>query len=118
MRIAEARVSACTGSSAIERIGAFGLDDADLRHAVDKAKMHHLGEALAQRGAVGQIAARNDDVVRNLPLSLLQDLESWRLLALKPVGIDRVQEVDRSALDDLGEHANAAVEVGAELEGG
>ncbi len=33
---------------AVERVGAFGLDDADLRHARDEAELMHLHEALCR----------------------------------------------------------------------
>ena len=104
--------------AAVERIGAFGLDDADLRHALDEAEVLHLRESLAQRGAVGEVSAGNDDVVRNLPFHLLQHLEGRCLLTLKAIGIDRVQQVDWRSGDDLRQHAHATVKVGAQLHRG
>ncbi len=102
MRMAVARVLALTGISsfaavvvgepAIERVGAFGLDDADLRDARDEAEMVHLGEALGKCGAVGEVAAGNDDVLGDLPLELLDELEGGGLLAFEAVGVDRVEQ--------------------------
>jgi hypothetical protein len=100
------------------RCRAGGLDDADLRNAVDEAEVEHLREALAEGGAVGEVTAGDDDVVRDLPIALLEDFECRCLLAFEAVRIDGVQQVDRRALDELGKDANAAVEVGAELDGG
>ena len=66
---------------------------------------------------VGEIAAGNDDVLGHLPVELLEDLEGRGLLAFEPVGIDRVEQIDGKARDQLGEDADAAVEVGLELDG-
>src|SRR6185312_9002560 len=93
---------------AVERIGSLGLNDADLRDARDEAQTVHLDEALAQRGGVGQVAAGNDDVVRYLPVELLKNLEGGSLLALKPIGVDRVEQIDGKTGDQIGEDANAA----------
>ena len=102
---------------AVERIGALGLDDADLRPARDEAELIHLGEAFAEGGGVGEVAAGNDDVLGNLPVHLLDHLEGGGLLAFEAVGVDGVQEIDGELLDELAENFDAAVEVGLELDG-
>ena len=105
------------GEPAVEGIGALGLDDADLGHAGDEAELVHLLEALAEGGGVGEVAAGDDDVVGHLPVELLEELEGGGLLAFEAVGVDGVEEVDREAADEVGEDADAAVEVGLELDG-
>ena len=59
--------------------------------------MLHLQEALAERGAVGEVAAGDDDVLGHLPLELLEDLEGGSLLAFEAIGIDGVEQVDGKA---------------------
>ena len=49
----------------------------------------------------------------DLPVELLDDLEGGGLLAFEAVGVDGVEEVDGELRDELGEQADAAVEVGA-----
>ncbi len=56
--------------------------------------MVHLGEALAECGGVGEVAAGDDDVLGDLPLQLLDHLEGGGLLAFEAVGVDRVEQVD------------------------
>ncbi len=102
---------------AVERVGSLGLDDADLGDARDEAEVVHLGEALAERGAVGEVAAGDDDVLGDLPLELLEEFEGGGLLAFEAVGVDGVEQVDGEAVDEVGEDADAAVEVGLELDG-
>ncbi len=79
--------------------------------------MLHLHKALAQRGGVGEVAAGNDDVLGHLPLQLLHDLHGRRLLAFEAIGIDGVEQVDGEAAHQLEQQADAAVEVGLELDG-
>src|SRR5215469_4955803 len=54
-----------------------------------------LRQPFAERSAVAEIAAGNDDVVRCLPPQLFHYLEHDGLLSLEAKWIDRVQEVQR-----------------------
>jgi hypothetical protein len=101
----------------IERIGALGLDDADLRHAVDEADVLHLHKALAQRGGVGEVAAGDDQVLGHLALHLFDDLHRGRLLAFEAIGVDGVEQIDGKAADQFQQQAQAAVEVSLQLYG-
>ena len=88
---------------AVERVGAFRLDDADLRQARDEAELVHLGEAFAERSRVGEVSPGDDDVLGNLPVHLLDHLEGGRLLAFEPVRVDGVEQVNRELLHKVGE---------------
>ena len=66
-----------------------------------KPKLAHLAKPFAQRRAVGQIAAGNDQVVGNGPVEGLGNLEGRRLLSLQPIRIHRIQQVDRRLTHDL-----------------
>ena len=66
-----------------------------------QAQLVQFAEALAQGRAVAQIAAGDDEVVGNVPIEGLGNFEGGRLLALEPVGIDRVEQIDGRFLHDL-----------------
>ena len=77
----------------------------------------HFCETLAQCGSVGEVAARDDDVFGDLPLKLFEEFEGRGLLAFEAVRVDRVEQVDGEAGYEVGEDADAAIEVGFELDG-
>lgn len=54
------------------------------RHPVDEAHVQAHLEALVEGINVAQVASRNDDPVRHLPVKLLANLNGCSLLALKP----------------------------------
>src|ERR1700734_3042309 len=56
-------------------VGSGRLNDRDARHARDKLQLFQFAEALAQRGAVPQIPAGDDDVIRHVPVEGLRNLE-------------------------------------------
>ncbi len=49
--------------------------------------------------------------------SCSRSLDGGGLLAFEAVGVDGVEQVDGEAVDEVGEDADAAVEVGLELDG-
>ena len=100
----------------VKGIGAFGLDDADAGKARNQAELVHFAESLAERGAVGEVAAGHDQVLGNLPVELLDELKGDGFLAFQAIGIDGVEQVNGEAADDLSEQADAAVEVGLDLQ--
>lgn len=51
-------------------------------HLADQPHVHAHLEALVEGIDVAQVAAWNDDPVRNLPVKLLADLDGGSLLAL------------------------------------
>src|SRR5262245_50523339 len=86
---------------AIQRFGILGLGHSDARQLLDQAEVAHHEEALAERADVAEVAARNHDPVRNLPIELLHELDGDRLLALDAQAVHRVGEIDRALLGDL-----------------
>ena len=76
----------------------------------------HSSRPLPERRHVAEVAARDHDPVRHLPVELLDDLHADRLLALDAQAVHRVREVDAVALGDLLHDLHAAVEVGLERE--
>ena len=126
MRIAVARVSACTliklfapgfAQSANQSVRAFGLNDGQLRQTRDQAKVEHFEQGFADRGTVSEIAAGDDDVVGRLPVELFEQFDGESFLAFEAKRIDRVQLVDRGAQHEFLQQAQAAVEIGAQLAG-
>ena len=78
----------------VERVGAGGVDHGQPRHAVDQAELVQLGEGLAERAGVAQVAAGHDDPVGHLPAQAFEHAEHDRLLPFQPEGIDAVDQVD------------------------
>ena len=126
MRMAVASVSAVMGfellaselaHAAVERIRAVRLDDGKLRQARDQFKIAHFDQRLANRRAVSEIAAGDDDVVRRLPRELLHEFDGGGFLAFDAIRIHRIQQIDRFLADEVVEDADASIEIGAELAG-
>ena len=76
-----------------------------------------LAKSLAQRRAVGQVAAGHDQVVGHIPIEGFGDFKGRCLLPLQPIGVHGVEQVNRRLVHDLRQHANAAVEIGLQLAG-
>ena len=105
MRIAVARVCASTGSSAAPwfaaKLRTSGLAPAawitlNLRQPRHQPQLPHLAESLAQRRAIPQIAARNNQMVGHIPVERFGNLKCRRLLALQ-AGRDSRSSADKSA---------------------
>ena len=100
----------------IQRVGGFCLRDDDPRPLGDESELQHHVEAGGDGADVAEIAAGEDDDIRDLPVELLHDLERQRLLTFEAEAVHRVGEVDAffggQALNDR----HAAVEVGVERE--
>ena len=83
---------------------------------LDEPELLHHEEALAERARVAEVAARDDDPVRHLPVELLHELDGDGLLPLDAEAVHRVGEVDRPLLGDLLDQRHAPVEVGVQRE--
>ncbi len=78
-----------------ERRRAFGLNDADLRQAIDQSQAQHFVETLSERRTIAHVSAGNDDVIRHAPAALLEQLEGHGLLPFDAKRIDGIRDVDR-----------------------
>ena len=58
----------------VEGVGIVGLSADHAGHLVDEPHFHAHLEALVEGIDVAQVASRDDDPVRNLPVELLADL--------------------------------------------
>ena len=76
-----------------------------------------LAKALAQRRTVPQIPARNNQVVRHIPVEGLGNLKGRRLLPLQSVGVDRVEQIDGRFIHNLRQQVETAIEVRPQLAG-
>ena len=76
-----------------------------------------LQEGLAERTGVAEVAAGDDDPVRDLPAQGLDDAVHDRLLAFEPEGIERVEQIQAQTLADGLDLAHAVVEVALDLDG-
>src|ERR1700676_379884 len=110
---ADQAFAASLAQGADQRIGAFGLNNRQLRQARNQAQVVQFDQRLADRGTISQVPARDDDVVGRLPIELFEQLEGQRLLPFEAKGINRIQLVDRRAQNQFLQQAQAAVEVGA-----
>ena len=70
-------------------------------HAICEAQLHAHLEALVEGVDVAQVASRDDDPVRHLPVKLLADLYGSRLLTLKPQAVHGIGEVYGGRRSDL-----------------
>src|SRR5262249_45729252 len=100
-----------------KRIGSFSLNDRQFGKARDQAKVAGFKQCFADRGAISEIAAGNDDVVGGLPVKLLEQFKGESFLAFEAERIDRVELVDRSFANKFLQKFQAAIEVGAQLAG-
>ena len=77
----------------------------------DQPEVAHHEQAAAQGGDIPQVAAGDDDHVRDLPVELLDDLDADGLLSLDAQRVHGIGQVDRLVLGDLLHNAHAAVKV-------
>ena len=87
--------------------GSLGLEAVEQRRGVELAKPAPPG------GHVAGVPDRDRERVRRLA-ELLGDLEGGRLLALDPVRVDRVDELDRMAVGERPDDLERLVEVAAQ----
>src|ERR1700732_3185279 len=98
-----------------ERRRTLRLNHVELWQPVDQAKTQQLIEPLAKRRAVPQVSARHDDMIRNSPGALLDQLEGDRLLSFHAERIDRVRDVDRGIVAQFFDQPHAVVEIPVKL---
>ena len=115
-RLELAGKASCAVDQVVQGSGALGLDHRQPGQPRGQANLQQLLKALAQGRYIGKITPGNDDMVRHLPVHRLRQLERGRFLAFQTVWVDRVQQKHRGALDHLGQHPDAAVEVGPQLQ--
>ena len=126
MRIAVARVSACTriepfaagfAHGADKGVCAFRLDDGKFWQTGYKAESVHFEQCLADGGTVAEISAGDDDVIGCLPVQLLHQFECESFLPFQAERIDGVQLADRRVLHQFLEKTQTSIEIGAQLAG-
>lgn len=100
----------------VERCRPRGLNDRDPRNLVDDAEIIQLLHPLREGGVVAEVAARNHEPVRHLPVELLEHFESDRLLPLDPERIDRVEQIDVEFPADLLNQSHRIVEIALDLQ--
>ena len=100
----------------VEGIGVLGLGHRDAGQLLDEPERLHHEEALAERARVPEVAAGDDDPVRNLPVELLHELDGDGLLALDAEAVHGVGQVDGALLGDLLDQRHAPVEVRVQRE--
>ena len=100
----------------VERGGTGGLNHRDTRNLVDDAEVVQLLHALGERGVVAEVASRNHEPVRHLPVELLEHFKADRLLPFDPERVDRVEQIDVQFVADLLDQRHRIVEVAADLQ--
>ncbi len=91
--------------------GPLGLDAGEHGDLVDPSHLLELGDRLVHRPDVGGVAHGQDDPVGDVVLQLVHDLEEHGLLALRPVGVDGVQQVQLPLLGHPPGQGQGVVEV-------
>lgn len=98
-----------------ERLGdggcALGLDAGEHGDLVDPSDLFELHARLVDGPDVGGVADRQDDPVGDVVGELVHDLEEHGLLALGPVGVDRVEQVQLPLLGHPPGEGEGVVEV-------
>ena len=111
MRIAVASVSGSATAwnsplrlhEIVERRRAFRLNHRQPRHLPDEAELAQFAQRLSERRRVAEIAARQHDPIRRIPIALVQHFEDDRLLPFDAKRIDGIEQVNAQP---LGQHAH------------
>src|SRR5205823_8071919 len=123
MRMAVSMVSARIGESffppfsRMARTSGFApsANDGNFWQSRNQAEFFHFHARLSDCRGISQVATRNDDVVRRLPVELLEQLNGSGLLALQSIWVNRVQKTHRHALHNFIQYAHTAVKIGFQL---
>ena len=102
--------------TAIEWICAFCLRARNPRQLVNHAELQHHEKTEAERGDVAQVAARNDNPIRHLPIKLLHYLNADSFLPLNSERINGIGEVKILAGSEFLDNLHAAIKIGFQRE--
>ena len=100
----------------IERVGAFGLDDRDLRHFCDHAEFQQPVEAFAIADELPILPPGTITRSGASPSALLRHLERDRLLTFQTKRVDRVEQIKPRPVRHFAHQPHRVVEIAVDLQ--
>src|SRR5438045_9475475 len=83
----------------------------------DQAEIIPFKQSFAERRRDSQISTGHDEMIGGLPVELLEQFDGSSFLSLQAIGIHRIEQINRAALDQFAQNPDTAVEISPELTG-